>query len=59
MDAERLKDAADYVLTIPKNEKLASGTDTLENFGYAALSKIYHELEIDKFLINLQRHSKE
>ena len=40
MDAERLKDAADYVLTIPKNEKLASGTDTLQNFGYAALSKI-------------------
>src|SRR5690606_33464489 len=29
------------------------------NFGYAALSHIYHELEIDKFLINRQRHSKE
>lgn len=55
MDAERLKDAADYVLTIPKNEKLASGTDTLQNFGYAALSKIYHELDIDLFINNHQR----
>ncbi len=36
-------------------------TDTTlrKNFGYAALSKIYHELEIDKFLINRQRHTKE
>ena len=34
-------------------------TSLRKNFGYAALSKIYHELEIDKFLINRQRHSKE
>ncbi|MEG1848789.1 MAG: IS1634 family transposase [Lachnospiraceae bacterium] len=34
-------------------------TSFRKNFGYAALSKIYHELEIDKFLINRQRHSKE
>lgn len=34
-------------------------TSLRKNFGYAALSKIYHELQIDKFLINRQRHSKE
>ena len=34
-------------------------TSLRKNFGYAVLSKIYHELEIDKFLINRQRHSKE
>ncbi len=36
-------------------------TDTAlrKNFGYAVLSQIYHELEIDKFLVNRQRHSKE
>ena len=30
-----------------------------KNFGYAALSKIYHELQIDTFLKNRQRHSNE
>ena len=37
---------------IDKNEKLEEGTNNYKNFGYAALSKIYHELEIDKFLIH-------
>lgn len=36
-----------------------SDTALRKNFGYAALSQIYHELEINKFLINRQRHSKE
>lgn len=39
-------------ITIDKNESLKINTDNNKNFGYAALSKIYHELEIDKFLIN-------
>ena len=30
-----------------------------KNFGYAALSQIYHELGIHTFLTNRQRHSKE
>ena len=34
-------------------------TSLRKNFGYAVLSQIYHELEIDKFLTNRQRHSKE
>lgn len=37
---------------INKDEKLEEGTNNRKNFGYAALSKIYHELEIDKFLIH-------
>ncbi len=36
-----------------------SDTSLRKNFGYTALSKIYHELELDKFLINRQRHTKE
>lgn len=36
-----------------------SDTALRKNFGYAALSQIYHELEINKFFINRQRHSKE
>ena len=37
---------------INKDEKLEENTNNRKNFGYAALSKIYHELEIDRFLIN-------
>ena len=45
--------------TFYDTDRLCVGDDLRKNFGYAALSKIYHELEIDKFLINRQRHSKE
>ena len=31
---------------------MEENTDNSKNFGYVSLSKIYHELEIDKFLIN-------
>ena len=37
-------------IKLDKNEHLEIGTDTLKNFGYTALSKIYHELEIDEFI---------
>lgn len=36
-----------------------SDTALRRNFGYAALSRIYHELGIHTFLTNRQRHSKE
>ena len=39
-------------LKLNKNEHLHENTDNCKNFGYVALSKVYHELEIDKFLIN-------
>lgn len=37
-------------INIDKNERLEENTDNFKNFGYSALSKIYHELEIDKFI---------
>ena len=40
------------LIKLDKKEQLKVGTNTLKNFGYTALSKVYHELEIDKFLIN-------
>lgn len=40
------------------DEKLICGQDYRKNFGYVVLSQIYHELEIDKFLMNKQRGSK-
>lgn len=43
---------------IPSNERLTLNTNNRKNFGYAAFSSIYHNLEIDKFLINRQRSTK-
>lgn len=45
--------------TFYDSDHLCIGDDFRKNFGYAALSKIYHELGIHTFLINRQRHSKE
>ena len=39
-------------IKLNKNEHLEENTNNRKNFGYAALSKIYHELEINKFLVN-------
>ena len=45
--------------TFYDTDRLCVGDNFRKNFGYAALSRIYHELAIDKFLINRQRHTKE
>ena len=52
MNEEEKANNTPLTLTIDKNEKLDYNTDNLHNFGYAALSKVYHELEIDNFIIN-------
>lgn len=59
LEEERLSENANLTFTIAKNELIPSNSVNRKNFGYAAFSKIYHELEIDKFLKNRQRHSKE
>lgn len=40
------------------SKTLSFGMDNRRNFGYAALSFIYHELEIDSFFQNRQRMTK-
>lgn len=45
-------------LDINPSQSLSLGTDNRRNFGYAALSSIYHELEIDSFFQNRQRMTK-
>ena len=52
MNDEEKNNNTPLTVTIDKNEELEIGTDNIKNFGYSALSKIYHELEIDKFLIS-------
>ena len=43
-------------LSIDMDEKLPPDIDNRKNFGYAAILKIYHELELDRFLKNKSRH---
>jgi len=43
-------------LTINMNEELEPGTDERKNFGYAAILKIYHELELHRFFNNKARN---
>ena len=52
MNDEEKQNNLPLTLNIDKNETLEEGCNNRKNFGYAALSKIYHELEIDKFLIH-------
>jgi transposase len=59
MDAKRLLDNAPVSFTITRDEVIPTDSVNRKNFGYAALSKIYHELGIHTFLVNRQRHSNE
>ena len=53
------KKQAPINFTFYDSDRLRIGDNLRKNFGYAALSQIYHELGIHTFLINRQRHSKE
>lgn len=59
LDAERRSANSKYTVDFSKGECLEVGTDEIKNFGYVALSKIYHELGLHNFFVNRQRHSKE
>lgn len=52
------KDQAPITINISKEERIQPDSQNRKNLGYAALSKIYHELGIDNFLKNRQRHTK-
>jgi transposase len=55
MDRER-KDNMALTITLDKDEQLERGAVNRKNYGYVVFSKIYHELEIDRFLKNARRH---
>lgn len=52
MNDEEKQNTFPLTIQIDKTERLSEGTANFKNFGYSALSKIYHELEIDKFIKN-------
>jgi transposase len=45
-------------ISIDLDEEVARGVVNVKNFGYVALSKIYHELELDRFFNNARRHER-
>jgi len=55
MNAEE-KGNKKLTLEIDLNEKLPGESHTRYNIGYAVIVKIYHELELDRFLNNKARH---
>lgn len=55
MNEEYKRNSSIETITIDLNEKLEKNNSNRKNFGYAAFSKIYHELKIDDFLIGRQR----
>ena len=59
LNAEKQKKQAPILFTFYDSDRLCIGDDLRKNFGYTALSRIYHELGIHTFLTNRQRHSKE
>lgn len=60
LKAAKKEKRASIDLSFYDSDRLCTSDTALrKNFGYAALSQIYHELEINKFLVNRQRHTKE
>jgi len=59
LNKEKQEQNAPINFTFYDSDRLCVGDDFRKNFGYVALSKIYHELGINTFLINRQRHTKE
>ena len=59
MDEQRLEEIAPLTFSFQKNTHIPKNSVNRRNFGYVALSKIYHELGIHTFFTNRQRHSNE
>jgi hypothetical protein len=56
MTDEKRNSDVPVTLSLDINRKIDINSDDEKNFGYAAISKVYHELELDKFYVNRQRH---
>lgn len=56
---EKQERTAPINFTFYDSDRLCIGDNLRKNFGYAAFSKIYHELRLDTFFNNRQRHTKE
>jgi transposase len=57
MESERLSSKS-ITVTLDLNERLEIGAVNRKNYGSVVFSKVYHELEIDRFLNNARRHER-
>jgi len=55
MEFERL-DNKQITITIDSNSKVDRNSQNRKNFGHVVFSKVYHELQLDRFFNNKQRH---
>ena len=53
---EEEKERKELALTVDMTEELPKDTDNRKNLGYAAILKIYHELELNNFFTNKAKH---
>lgn len=59
LNTEKKELKAPVIMEFKYSDTLQPDITYTKNYGYSVLSKIYHELSVDKFLRNRQRHSKE
>ena len=59
LNTEKKEQHTPVIMEFKHNDTIDVNSVYTKNFGYAVLSKIYHELGIHTFLINRQRYSKE
>ena len=55
MEAERKK-GKQFTLTFDTDSKVDRNSTNRKNFGHVVFSKVYHELQLDRFFANKQRH---
>ena len=55
---EEYKASKTFKITIRNDDKVERGVANVRNYGYIVLSKIYHELELDRFFNNARRHER-
>ncbi|PWA04677.1 IS1634 family transposase [Pueribacillus theae] len=58
MNKQQEEERSSISINLEKGQRIQVDETNRKNLGYAALSKIYHELGIHTFLINKQRHTK-
>jgi len=58
LKSEKIEQKAALSFNFAHSDKLSAETTYRKNFGHAVLSKIYHELELNKFLLSRQRSMK-
>lgn len=55
LETERVKNKQ-ITLTLDAESKVDRNSQSRKNFGHVVISKIYHELQLDRFFNNKQRH---